>query len=73
MLHKSKEKTIGIYLKHIHALIRPITLYSSECWRDSLKKDCFSNKIEKFYVSVYMQLLGIKKNFSRTKKNAFEN
>ena len=62
MLHKLKEKTIDVYLKLIGSLLRPIILYACECWGDSLKKDCFANKIEKLYVSIYKQLLGVKKN-----------
>ena len=38
-----------------------------ECWLDSLKKNCFANKIEKFYASIYKQLLGVKKNVSSMK------
>ena len=45
---QSKEKTIGVYLKLIDSLIKPITLYTCECWEDSLKKDYFANKIENF-------------------------
>ena len=45
---QSKEKTIGVYLKLIDSLMKPITLYTCECWEDSLKKDCFTNKIENF-------------------------
>ena len=37
-----------------------------ECWLDSLK-NCFANKIEKFYASIYKQLLGVKKNVSSMK------
>ena len=57
-----KEKTIDFYLKLVDSLVKPIILYACECWGDSLKKDCFTNKIEKFY-----------ENFSRTRKNTFEN
>ena len=64
MLHKSKEKTIGVFLKHIDSLVKPIILYACECWGDSLKKDRFANKIEKIYVSIYKKLLGVKKNVS---------
>ena len=67
MLHKSKEKTIDVYLKLIDSLVKPIILYACECWGDSLKKDCFANKIEKFYVSIYKQILGVKKNVSSMK------
>ena len=67
MLHKSKEKTIEVYLKLIDSLVKAIILYACECWGDSLKKDCFANKIEKFYVSIYKQILGVKKNVSSMK------
>ena len=67
MLHKSKEETIGVYLKLIDSLVKPIILYACECWVDSLKKDCFTNKIEKFYVSIYKQVLGVKKNVGSMK------
>ena len=49
---------------------------------DYLKKNGCTSKIEKFYVSIYQQLLGVRKNvsslkivssFSRTRKNTFEN
>ena len=60
MLPKSKEKTIDIYLILIDSLIKPVILYACDCWGDSLKKDCFTNKIEKFYVSICKQLLGVK-------------
>ena len=63
----TKEKTIDVYLKLIDFLVKPIILYACECWGDSLKKDCFANKIEKFYVSIYKQLLGFKKNVSGMK------
>ena len=76
-LHKSKQRTIDVYLKLIDSLVNPIILYACECWRYSLKKDCFANKIEKFYMSIYKQLLEVKiikyESFSRTRKNAFEN
>ena len=62
MLHRSKEKTIDVYLKLIDSVVKPIILHSCECWGDSLKKDCFTIKIERFYVSTYKQLLGVKKN-----------
>ena len=67
MLHKSKEKTIDVYLKLIESLVKPIILCACESWGDSLKKECFTNKNEKFYVSIYKQLLGVKKNFSSMK------
>ena len=50
MLHKSKGITIDVYLKLIESLVKSIILYVCECWRDSIKKDYFANKIEKFYV-----------------------
>ena len=50
MLHKSKEKTIDVYLKLIDSLAKPVILYACECWGDSLKKDCFTNKTESIYV-----------------------
>ena len=62
MLHKSKEKIIAVYLKLIDYLVRPTILYACECWGDSLKKDFLANKIEKFHVSIYRQILGVKKN-----------
>ena len=42
-------------------------LYACGCWGDYLKKDGFTNKIEKFYVSIYKQLLGVMKNVSNLK------
>ena len=44
-----------------------------ECWGDSLKKVCFANKIEKFYVSMYKELLGVTKDLRSMKILAFEN
>ena len=70
MLHKSKEKTIDVYLKLINSLVKPIILYACECCGDSLKKDYFANKFEKFYVSIYKQILGVKKNVSSMKISA---
>ena len=67
MLHKSKEKPIDVYLKLIDYLVRPIVLYACESWGHSLKKEFFANKIGMFYVSIYKQLLGVKKNFSSMK------
>ena len=67
MLHKSKEKTIDVYLKLINSLVKSIILNACECWGDSLKKGCIPNKIEKFYVSVYKQILLVKKNVSSMK------
>ena len=67
MLHKSKEKTVGTYLKLIDSLVKPIILYACECWGDSLKRDYFANKIEKFHVSMYKQILGVKQNVSNMK------
>ena len=51
-----KKKTINVYLKLIDSLVRPIILYACEWWGDSFKKHCFTNKIEKFYVSINKQL-----------------
>ena len=31
-------------------VLKPIILYVYKCWGDTLKKNCFANKIEKFYV-----------------------
>ena len=67
MLHKSKQKTIDVCLRLTDSLVKPIILYAFDCWGDSLKKDCFGNKIEKFYVSIYKQLLEVKKNVSSMK------
>ena len=57
MLHKSKEKTIHTYLKLTNSLVKPVVLYACECWGNSLKKDYFSNKVEKFRMSMYKQIL----------------
>ena len=67
MLLKSKGKTINVYLGLIDSLKKPIILYGCACWGYSLKKDCFTNKVEEFYESIYKQLLGIKKNVSSMK------
>ena len=67
MLRKSKEKRIDVYLKLIDSLVKPVISYACECWGDFLKKDCFANNIEKFYVSIYKQILGVKKNVSSMK------
>ena len=66
MLHKWNEKTIDVYLNLIDSLVKPIILYVCECWGYSLKKDCFANKIENFFVSIYKQILGVKKNGGET-------
>ena len=55
MLHKSKGITIDVYLKLIESLVKSIILYVCECWRDSIKKDYFANKIEKFYVFLHFK------------------
>ena len=67
MLHKSKQKTIDVCLRLTDSLVKPVILYAFDCWGDSLKKDCFGNEIEKFYVSIYKKLLGVKKNVSSMK------
>ena len=60
ILHKSKGKLIDY-------LVNQINFYGCECWGDSLKEDCFANKIEKIYVSIYRQLLRVKKNVNSIK------
>ena len=60
ILHKSKEKLTDY-------LVKQINFYECEFWGDSLKEDCFANKIEKIYVSIYRQLLKIKKNVNSIK------
>ena len=67
ILHKSKEKTVDTYLKLIDSLIKPIILYACESWGDSLKKEFFANKIEKFHVSMYKQVLGVGKYVNNMK------
>ena len=67
MLNKSKEKTIGTYLKLIDSLVKPIILYACESWGDSLKKGVFSNKIEQFHISMCKQVMGVCKFTSNIK------
>ena len=51
MLSKSKEKTIGTYLKLVDSLVKPVILYACECWGDSMKNEIFANKIEQSQIS----------------------
>ena len=67
MLRKSKEKTIGTYLKLVDSLVKPVILYACECWGDSIKKEIFTNKIEQFHMSMCKQILGVKKFTNSTK------
>ena len=60
-LSKSKEKTIGTYLILVNSLVKPVILYACECWGDSMKKETFANKIERFRMSMCKQILGVKK------------
>ena len=60
MLSKSKEKTIGTYLKLVVSLVKPAVLYVYGCWDDSMKKEIFANKIVQFHMSMCKQILGVK-------------
>ena len=51
MLNKSKERTIGTYLKVAYSLAKPVILHACECWGDSMKKEISANKIEQFHVN----------------------
>ena len=61
MLSKSKEKTIGTYLKLVDSLVKQAVLYACECWGDSMKMEIFANKIEQFHMSMCQQILVVKK------------
>ena len=62
MLNKSKEKIFGTYLKLMNSIIKPILLYASKCWEDSLTKDnLVCNKVEKFHLYMCKKFFGINK------------
>ena len=61
MLSKSKEKTIGTYLKLVDSLVKPVILYAYECWSNSMKKEIFAKKIEQFHMTMCKQILGVKR------------
>ena len=60
MSGKSKEKTIGTYLKLVDSLVKLVILYACECWIDCMKKEIFGNKIKQLHMSMYKQILGVK-------------
>ena len=62
MLNKSKEKIFGTYLKLMNSIIKPILLYASKYWEDSLIKDnLVCNKVEKFHLYICKKIFGINK------------
>ena len=64
-LYKSKEKTINTYLHLYDIIVKPIAMYACECWGDCDKKS--KEKIEKFQMSIYKQIMGVKKTSSNKK------
>ena len=64
-MSKSKHRNIDIYLKLFDSLVKPILLYSCEAWADSVKTDdnitnlLQRNKLEKFQITIYKQLLAV--------------
>ena len=72
MLSKSKE--ISIYLKLVDSLVKPVILYTCECWGDSMKNEIFANKIEQFHMSMCKHILSVKKftNSIRSYQNSEE-
>ena len=64
-LFSSKNKNIDTYLKLFDTQIKPILLYASDSWADSQKLNphveilLVKNKIEKFQISIFKQLLGV--------------
>ena len=60
MSSKSKEKSIGTYLKLVDSLVKLVILYACECWIDCMKKEIFGNKIKQLHMSMYKQILGVK-------------
>ena len=52
MLQKSKGKTGDTYLNLFDSIVKSIILYACGCWKNSLKNDTFTNKIEKFYLEL---------------------
>ena len=62
MLNKSKEKIFGTYLKLMNSIIKPILLYGSKYWEDSLIKDnLVCSKVEKFHLYICKKIFGINK------------
>ena len=52
----------------MNSIIKPILLYGSDCWKDSLtKKDLFCNKHEKFHLYICKKKLRKKKNVMNMK------
>ena len=66
MLHKSKGKTADTYIKFFDSTVKSTILYASECWGGS-SKDTFADKIEKFYLGILKQILGVNKKVNGVK------
>jgi len=64
-ISRSKHRNIDTYLKLFDSLVKPILLYSCEAWADSVKTDdnitnlLQRNKLEKFQIRIYKQLLAV--------------
>ena len=63
---KFEGKTANTYLKLIDTTIKPVELYACESWGNAKDQNNLS-KIEKFYLSFYKQILGVKNNTSSSK------
>ena len=64
--YKFEGKTANTYLKLIDTTIKPVELYACESWGNAKDQNNLS-KIEKFYLSFYKQILGVKNNTSSSK------